>query len=167
MKRIINILAGIILLIVGFEFVQGSSMEYWGVFINENEKLGYFLGSILLIGACFFFWRGLKAIDKKILFRYLTVNIAITAVPLLIIHLTGSNIKGPYFNVGVVLSFPGFIFLSLLTGINNVMHFATDKTQMLADVIVYSLLIGTIQRWFYLRRNKRTQSSATNSGNGH
>jgi len=161
MKRIINILAGVIFLIVGFEFVQGSSMEYWGVFINENKPLGYFLGTILLIGACYFVWRGLKAIDKKILFRYLAVNIAITAVLLLIIYLTGPYIKGPFFTIKVILSFPGFIFLSLLTGINNVMHFATEKTQMLTDGIVYSLFIGTIQRWFYLRRNKR------NSDDGH
>jgi threonine/homoserine/homoserine lactone efflux protein len=64
-KRIINILAGVILLIVGFEYVQGSSMAYWGIFINSNKLLGYFLGTILIIGACYFIWQGLKAIDKN------------------------------------------------------------------------------------------------------
>ena len=155
--RIIEILAGAILLIVGFEYVQGSSMEYWGVFINENKLLGYVIGSILLIGACYFIWQGLKAIDKRILIRYLALNIAVTTIPVLIIYLTAPYIKGPFSTIGLIVSFPGWIFLSLITGINNAMHFATYKTHLLADGIVYSLFIGLIQIWFYRRFNKRPQ----------
>lgn len=99
----------------------------------------------------------MKPIDKRILFRYIIINVALSSVLVLLMWYTGGFIKGILSYIGLVLSTPSFLILALLKGITNAMHFTTYRTFLIVSFLFYSAVITLIQiiilRWKKKRRN--------------
>ncbi len=97
----------------------------------------------------------MKLIDKRLLFWYIVINLAISSLIVMVLWYTGRFIEGIGFSIKLILRAPSFIILSIVGGINYAMHFARENTFRLVSFIFYSLLIAIIQVFIYKRREKR------------
>jgi hypothetical protein len=101
----------------------------------------------------------MKPIDKRLLIRYILINIAASSSLVLILWYTGRFIEGILYKIGLVLYLPSFYILVLLKGLNETMHFTTDSTELFVSFIFYSLLIAVIQIIIYKRRKKKKSNN--------
>jgi hypothetical protein len=97
----------------------------------------------------------MKPIDKRLLMRYILINIAASSSLVLILWYTGRFIEGVLFKIGLVLYLPSFYILVFLKGLNETLHFTTDTTELIVSFIFYSILIALIQLIIYKIRKKR------------
>lgn len=98
-------------------------------------------------------------IDKQGCLRNVMFNIAVSAVLVLLMWLTGSYIKGPISYIGLVLYAPSFIIISLLKGTNVALHFTTYWANLIVSFLFYSVIIALIQWFVYKRKKKRQKTS--------
>jgi hypothetical protein len=101
----------------------------------------------------------MKPIDKRLMFRYIIINIIASTFLVLLLWYTGGVLKGILYYMNLVLYLPSFFILVLLKGLNETLHFTTYNTELMVSFIFYSLVIALIQIFIYKRKKKREANS--------
>jgi hypothetical protein len=98
----------------------------------------------------------MKLLDKRLLFRYIIINIIASSSLVFLLWYTGKFVTGILSYVKLVLYIPSFFILVFLKGLNETMHFTTYKVELLVSFIFYSLVIALIQVLIYKMRKKKS-----------
>lgn len=106
----------------------------------------------------------MKLIDKRLLLRYILINITISSFLVLLLWYTARFLAGPLFYVKLVLYLPSFYILVFLRGVNNAVHFTTENTYRIVSFIFYLSVIALIQVIIFKIRKKRRLKSRTEKG---
>jgi len=97
----------------------------------------------------------MKPIDKRLLMRYILVNIFASSLLVLLLWYAGKFKEGLFFYIGLVLYIPIFCILVFIQGLNKTMHFTAYHTELFVGFIFYSAVISLIQIVIYKIRKKK------------
>jgi len=96
--------------------------------------------------------------NKRLFLRYPIVNLLLSSLLFFMLVYTDKYYKGFFFYVKFVLYTPSFIILAILKGLNEAMHFTTERTYYIVSFISYSAVIAMVQVLIYKRRKKKQQA---------